>query len=251
MLKHEEFVSLIWGIHPIEEALAERKIFNKILINKEVHSDAIDNIFKLCRQLQIPIQKVPVQKLNSLTRKNHQGIIGLMSPVPFYKLEQIIPMVYEAGKMPLILILDGVTDMRNFGAIIRSAAAFSVDAIVIPEIGAAPVTADTIKTSAGAIFKVKICKERNFKKAINYLQESGVQVIAATEKSEKMVSEIDFQQPTAIVMGSEDTGISLPVLQMVNDKVRISIDRSVDSLNVSVATAIMLYETRRSRNDIL
>jgi len=239
---------LIWGIHPIEEALAERKNFNKILINKEIHSEAMDNIFKLCRQLQIPVQKVPVQKLNSLTRKNHQGIIGLMSPVPFYKLEQIIPMLYEAGKMPLILILDGVTDMRNFGAIIRSAAAFGVDAIVIPEIGGAPVTADTIKTSAGAIFKVKICKERNFKKAFNYLQESGVQVIAATEKSEKMISEIDFYQPTAIVMGAEDTGISNVLLQLVNEKVRIPIVNTIDSLNVSVAAAIILYEAKRDSN---
>lgn len=245
MQKHEEFVSLIWGIHPIEEALAERKNFNKILINKDIHSESMDSIFKLCRQLRIPIQKVPVQKLNTLTRKNHQGIIGLMSPVPFYKLEQIIPMVYEAGKMPLILILDGVTDMRNLGAIIRSAAAFGVDAIVIPEIGGAPVTADTIKTSAGTIFKVKICKERNFKKAINYLQESGVQVIAATEKSDEIVSEIDFHQPTAIVMGAEDKGVSNVLLQLVDKKVRIPIDRRVDSLNVSVATAIMLYEAKR------
>jgi len=124
-----------------------------------------------------------------------------------------------------------------------------VDAIVIPEIGGAPVTADTIKTSAGAIFKVQLCKERNFKKAINYLQESGVQVIAATEKSKKMVSEIDFRQPTAIVMGAEDTGISNALLQLVNEKVRIPIVNSIDSLNVSVATAIMLYEAKRNCNN--
>ncbi len=247
MQQTEDFKSLIWGIHPIEEAIEDRKSFNKILINKEIHSDAIVNILTLCRQFHIPVQKVPVQKLNSLTRKIHQGIIGLMSPVLFYDIDKIIPMVYEAGRTPLVLVLDGITDMRNFGAIIRSAAGFGVDAIVIAEIGGAPVTADTIKTSAGTIFKVKICKERNLKGTIRFLKDSGLQVIAATEKAKKILTAVDFDRPTAIIMGAEDTGISPALMQTVDEMVRIPIVKEVNSLNVSVATALMLYEARIKR----
>ncbi len=245
MPKYENFNSLIWGIHPVEEALEERKSFNKVLINKELKSEALDKIAATCRQLHIPVQRVPAQKLNSLTRKNHQGIIGLMSPVTFYKTDQIIPILYESGRTPLILVLDGITDMRNFGAIIRSAAAFDVDAIVIAEIGGAPVTADTIKTSAGAIFKVKICKERNLKGTVKFLQDSGLQVVAATEKAKQSLTSIDFDRPTAIIMGAEDTGVSPALLQAVDEIVRIPIAKGVDSLNVSVATAVVLYEARR------
>ncbi len=247
MQQFEDFTSLIWGIHPIEEALEGRKPFNKILINKEIHSESIDNIIKQCRQLHITIQKVPIQKLNSLTRKNHQGVIGLMSPVTFYRIDAIIPLLYESGKTPLILMLDGITDMRNFGAIIRSAVAFGVDAIVIPEIGGAPVTADTIKTSAGTIFKMKICRERNLKQTIKFLHESGLQIVAATEKAEKLLTAIDFDRPTAIIMGAEDTGISSALLQLVDETVCIPIAKGVNSLNVSVATAVVLYEVRRGR----
>ncbi|HIE15640.1 MAG TPA: 23S rRNA (guanosine(2251)-2'-O)-methyltransferase RlmB [Bacteroidales bacterium] len=246
MNQSENFRSLIWGVHPVEEALLARKSFNKILVNKEIRSSTFDNIFKMCRQLHIPIQKVPVQKLNSLTRKKHQGIIGLMSPVFFYKIDQILPTFFETGKHPLVLILDGVTDMRNFGAVIRSAAAFDVDAIIIHEVGGPPVTADTIKTSAGTIFKVKICKERYLKKTVSFLKNSGLQVIAATEKSENVLSSVNFELPTAIIMGAEDKGISSDLLKTVHKTVKIPINKNIDSLNISVAAGIILYEVRRT-----
>lgn len=245
MQNSEIFKSLIWGIHPIEEALQEAKPFNKILLNKDLQQEKFATILDLARQRKVIIQKVPIEKLNRLTQRNHQGIVGMMSPVTFYSIEQIIPGIFEQAKTPLVLVLDGVTDMRNFGAIIRSAAAFNVDAIVVPEKDSAPVTADTIKTSAGNIFKIKICREYSLKKAVNFLKLSGLQIIAASEKAEKKIKDIDFHLPTAIVLGAEDKGISQPLLSLIDVHTKIPIAAGVNSLNVSVASAIFLYESRR------
>jgi 23S rRNA (guanosine2251-2'-O)-methyltransferase len=199
------------------------------------------------KQHQITFQYVPVEKLNRLTTKNHQGVAGYISSITYHKIQDIVPTIFEEGKVPLILILDRITDVRNFGAIARTAECSGVQAIVIPAHGAAQINADAMKTSAGALNKVPVCREENLKTVIHFLKECGLQIVSCTEKASDYYFQMDFTVPTAIIMGSEENGISNEYLQKSDAKAKIPLMGEIGSLNVSVATGIILYEAVSQR----
>ena len=247
MRNNSGFKNIVFGIWPIVEALREAKSFNKILIQKGNKSEEIGEILRLCRKLEIPIQTVPVQKLNRITKKNHQGIIGFTSPIDFLSLEEVISRIYEEGRYPFLLILDRITDVRNFGAICRTAEAAGVDAIIFPEKESAMIGPDAIKTSAGAIFNLDFCREKDLLESVEHIKNSGIKIVSCTEKTDKSYKELDFKGPIALVMGSEEDGISEEILKISDIKSSIPMLGKTKSLNVSVACGILLYEIVASR----
>ncbi|WP_347374204.1 23S rRNA (guanosine(2251)-2'-O)-methyltransferase RlmB [Aequorivita sp. Q41] len=238
----------IFGIYPIKEALASKVVFDKVYVQKGIESDKIDWLIKDLEKENIQVNLVPFEKLNRLTRGNHQGIVALTSPVAFHTLEAVVEKALEAEKTPLFLILDQITDVRNFGAILRTAECTGVDAVIIQKTGGAPVSGDTVKTSAGAIFKIPICKVEHIKDAIFYLQGSGITTLAATEKTNDQIYSLDLKIPLAIIMGSEGKGVSKSVLSLVDQKASLPLLGEINSLNVSVACGAFLYEVVRQRN---
>ena len=238
----------IFGIYPIQEALASNIILDKVYIQKGISSDKIDLLLAQLEKKNISISSVPMEKMNRLTRGNHQGIIALTSPVPFHSLESIVEKVLSGSKTPLFLILDQITDVRNFGAILRTAECTGVDAVIIQKSGGAPISGDTVKTSAGAIFKMPICKVDHIKDAIFYLQGSGITTLAATEKTKNTIYSSKLNTPLAIIMGSEGKGIAPSVLNLVDEKASLPLLGEINSLNVSVACGAFLYEVVRQRN---
>jgi len=243
----KNFSNYAYGIRPIIEAIESGKEIEKVFIQNGLSGQLMGELLSLCKEREIPYQNVPIHKLNRLTTKNHQGAIASISPVTFSNVENIVPFLFEQGKTPLFLILDRISDVRNFGAICRTAECAGVDAIVIPFKGGAQINADAIKTSAGAIYNIPICRAKDLKKVINYLKLSGLQIVACTEKGDSYYSEIDLTPPTAIIMGSEEDGISPEYLKLSDVKTRIPISGTVKSLNVSVAAAILTYEAIRQR----
>lgn len=201
----------------------------------------------LARRYQIPMQRVPVEKLNRITRKNHQGVIALLSAVTYQKLEHVVPQLYEDGIQSFMLVLDGVTDVRNFGGMARTAECCGVNAIVIPEKGSVTVNGDAVKTSAGALNYLPVCRERNLYDAVRFLKDNGYQVVAATEKADYNYTRGNYTGPVAIVMGAENCGISPDVLKLCDTKVSIPMFGHIGSLNVGVAAAVMMYEVVRQR----
>ncbi|MDE6217416.1 MAG: 23S rRNA (guanosine(2251)-2'-O)-methyltransferase RlmB, partial [Muribaculaceae bacterium] len=195
----------------------------------------------------IVVQRVPVEKLNRITMKNHQGAVALISPVEYYHLDDVVRQLFEDGKNPLLLLLDGVTDTRNFGAMARTAECAGVDAIVIPERGSASVTPEAVKASAGALFHIPVCRVKSMSEAVGYLHDSGYRVVGASEKGAHDYTQADFTVPVAIVMGAEDTGISEDVIRRADDLVAIPIIGNIGSLNVSVAAGVIIYEAVRQR----
>lgn len=247
MEEKETTQEMVYGIRPLMEALVSEKEIEKVFLQKGMGGKTFHELMPMLREREIPYQLVPIEKLNRITRKNHQGVIAYISPVTFYNVEQLLPGIYEAGRSPFILILDKVTDVRNFGAILRTAESAGVDAVLIPSKGAAQLNSGTIKSSAGAIYKVPICREHNLKEAINFLKNSGLRVAAVTEKAEKVHFDEQLTGPLALVMGSEGEGISGEYLKLADVKVRIPMLGTIASLNVSVATAVLLYEVIRQR----
>lgn len=239
--------SRIYGIRAVIEAINSKSTIDKIFIQKGLGGSLYKELESLIRENGINFSYVPIEKLNRLTRNNHQGVIANISPIEFYNFETLVEEVLEKKEAPLFLLLDQLSDVRNFGAIIRTAECTGVDGIVIQKKGAAPVTEDTIKTSAGAAFKVPIAKIDHLKDAVYYLQSSGIQVIAATEKTEHSIYDINFKVPCAIIMGSEDTGISPSILKTADHKAKLPLLGEIASLNVSVACAVFLYEAVRQR----
>ncbi|HPF96157.1 MAG TPA: 23S rRNA (guanosine(2251)-2'-O)-methyltransferase RlmB [Mangrovimonas sp.] len=239
--------TLIFGIHAISEAIQSGKTLDKVFLQSNSHSSGLKELEHLLKKHKINVAYVPVQKLNKLSNKNHQGAIAFISPVEFYSLENLVFEVQESGQTPLFLILDQITDARNFGAIIRTAECTGVHGIIIQNKGGAPVTGDTIKTSAGAVFNVPICKVDHIKDALFYFQASGIKVIAATEKTDSLIYDADFKNPCAIVMGSEGKGVSDSVLKLVDEKAKLPMHGGISSLNVSVACGAFLYEVVRQR----
>jgi len=239
--------TLIFGIRAIIEAIKSGKTIDKLFIQKGLQGEIAKELLSLARQQQLMINYVPVEKLNRITTKNHQGAVAYTSPIDFYDLENLVMQVIESGKTPLFLILDQISDVRNFGAIIRTAECTDVHGIIIQKKGGAPISADTIKTSAGAVFNVPICKVDHIKDAIFYFQASGIQVIAASEKSTETIYQKDLTIPTAIIMGSEGKGISHSVLKLVDHQAKLPMLGEIGSLNVSVACGAFLYETIRQR----
>ncbi len=250
MEKENNQSDLVFGIRPLIEAIEAGKQIDNVFIQDGLRGELINDLKRMMQKRGIIYKQVPVEKINRITHKNHQGVIGFVSPVSFYRLEDIITSVFEAGKSPLILILDRITDVRNFGAIARSAACAGVDAIVIPSRGASPINSDALKTSAGALYSMPICKEHNLKSAIDYLKDSGLQIMAVTEKASDLYYQADFSGPAALIMGSEEDGISPEYLKLADARIRIPIQGQIGSLNVSVATGIVLFEAAKQRLSI-
>ena len=238
---------MVFGLRPLIEAIEAGKPIDKLFFQKGLKGDLAKELSNLCRHHRIPVQFVPVEKLNRITRKNHQGVIGFIAPVHFHALEDLLPNLFERPKAPLLIVLDGVTDVRNFGSIARSAECAGADAIVIPQKGSAQVNADAVKTSAGALFNIPICKEADLRQSVRFLQHSGVQVVACTEKAEKHYFEVDFTLPTALILGAEDMGISTAHLKVADHLARIPMQGNTGSLNVAVAGGVILFEALRQR----
>jgi len=239
---------IIFGIRAVIEAVQAGKTIDKLLIKKDLQGELIKELFAVVKEYQIPLQRVPVERLNRITRKNHQGVLAFVSAITYHRLEDIIPFIFEQGKDPFIVLLDGITDVRNFGAIARTCECAGVHAIVIPSKESVSVNADAIKTSAGALHIIPVCKEKTINRAIHFLKDCGITVIAASEKGTKNYTETSYTGPTAIVLGAEDTGVSPENLRICDEIVKIPLFGTIGSLNVSVAASILVYEGVRQRN---
>jgi 23S rRNA (guanosine2251-2'-O)-methyltransferase len=238
---------LLFGIRAIIEAVKSGKEIDKLFLQAGIKGELISELKAIVAAHQIPYQYVPIEKLNRLTPKNHQGAVCFVSPIAYQHIETILPGIYEKGEVPLILILDRITDIRNFGAIARTAECAGVHALIIPSRGAAQINGDAIKTSAGALHKIPVCKEENLKATIEFLKDSGVQIIACSEKTDKDYYTADMTGPVALIMGSEEDGISAEYLKRCDATVKIPLYGTIDSLNVGVATGIVLFEGMRQR----
>lgn len=237
----------IFGIRAVIEAIESGKTIDKVFLQKGLRGELFSELDSLIRQQSINVSYVPIEKLNRLTNKNHQGAVAQISPIDFHDLEDLVINVIESGKTPLFLLLDQISDVRNFGAIIRTAECTGVDGIIIQKKGAAPINGDTVKTSAGAVFKVPVCKVDHIKDAMFHLQASGIKVIAATEKTDNTVYDVSFKEPCAIIMGSEGKGISPSIIKLADDRAKLPMYGEIGSLNVSVACGAFLYEAVRQR----
>jgi 23S rRNA (guanosine2251-2'-O)-methyltransferase len=238
----------IFGTRAVIEAINTGKNIEKVFIKTGLNNELYQQLILLIKENEIAFQFVPLEKINRITRKNHQGVLAFISPIEFTSIEMLLPVLFEKGREPLLLILDQITDVRNFGAIVRSAECAGVDAIIIPEKGMARIGADAIKTSAGALHHVPICKVPNLFRTIQYLKDSGIQIVAATEKANKIYTQGNFKIPLAIVMGSEESGISQTILNICDQQLKIPLFGNIESLNVSVSAALMIYEAVRQRN---
>ena len=246
-MEFENKTDLVFGIHPILEGLKSGENFDKLLILNSLRTPQAKEIMSLAKEIGISINKVPQQKLDRVTRKNHQGIIGFIAPVEFQSIENILPEVFAQGKVPFLLILDRISDVRNFGAIVRTAECAGVDAIIIPKKGAAQINGETIKTSTGSIFNIPICKVSGLDSIIPFLKESGIHLVACTEKAEINYTEINYTIPLGIILGSEESGIAISNITKCDSKVKLPLVGKTKSLNVSVAGGIIMYEVIRQR----
>ena len=237
----------IFGIRAIIEAINANESIDKLFLQKGLSGDLFKELEALVKAKRLNASYVPVEKLNKLTSNNHQGAVAQIAPITFYDLETLFDEVSAKKEKPLFLILDQLSDVRNFGAIIRTAECTGVDGIIIQKKGGAPINGDTIKTSAGAVFKMPICKVDHVKDALFYFQASDVKVIAATEKTDNTIYDVSFNEPCAIIMGSEGRGINPSVLKLANEKAKLPLLGDIESLNVSVACGAFLYEALRQR----
>ena len=240
---------MVFGIRAVIEAIQADKEIDKILVKRELQGDLSRELFEVLKGRDIPVQRVPAERLDRLTRKNHQGVIAFIPAITYERLENIIPFVYEQGKNPFIVLLDGVTDVRNFGAIARTCECAAVDAVIIPARGSASVNADAVKTSAGALHTLPVCREQNLRSTLQYLKDSGFRIVAATEKGDYDYTKADYTGPLCIIMGAEDTGVSYENLALCDEWVKIPMLGTIESLNVSVAAGILVYEAVKQRNN--
>lgn len=232
----------IYGIHPIEEALREGVNFEKIFLQKGSSHRPLTNIFKICRDRGIQVSHVPLQKLNRLTRNNHQGVVGIVSLIEYHDFREIVTRAMEEGRNPKILVLDHITDVRNFGALARTAYCFGFDCIVIPDKGAASINEDAMKTSAGALNSIPVCKSGNLITDAEELKQMGLQILCGTEKGKVPLSQIEVKDtPVALIMGSEEKGIHPAIIKGADHHFFIPMTENLDSLNVSVAGGISMY----------
>ncbi len=238
---------IVYGVRAVVEAIETGKSVDKILLKTKIKSENKRQILSLAKQMQIPVQFVPSEKLDKITKSNHQGVIAFISPIEYYRTEDIVQKLYEDGKVPLLLILDGVTDVRNFGAIARTAECAGVHAIVIKDKGSVRITQDAIKTSAGALFNIPVCRTSSLANTIKYLKNSGLNIVAASEKGSVYHFEHDFTVPVAIIMGSEGFGISNDLLKLSDKVIKIPILGKIESLNVANAASVIIYEAVRQR----
>lgn len=240
--------NFIYGIRAVIEAVREGKDIDKLMVQEGIAGNLFNELKNICKEHRVPYQFVPAQKLNRITRSNHQGVIAFISEITFDDIESVLQGIFESGKTPLLMILDRITDVRNFGAICRTAECAGVQAIILPSRGAAQINADAVKTSAGAIHKLPLCRSSNLKETIYYLKDSGVQIVGCTEKTNHLYTTVDMTTPTAIVMGSEENGISSEYLKLCDKKAKLPLLGTIESLNVSVSAGIILYEAIRQRS---
>lgn len=239
----------IYGIRAVMEAIQEEKEIDRVMLRQGIKGELFQQLFSLIRERDIQFQYVPDEVFKPVSDKNHQGVLAEVTPIPYQEIEAVLDGVVARNEVPLILILDRVTDVRNFGAIARSAECAGVHAIVIPSRNSAKISSDAIKTSAGALYHIPVCRVANLKKTVRTMKfDYGIQVYAASEKAEKNYTEIDMVHPTAIIMGSEGKGIDESLLAIVTEKMRIPMRGQIESLNVSAAASIMIYEALRQRN---
>lgn len=239
--------NVVFGIRAVLEAIQSGKNIEKVLLKTGLQGSLYQELFKAIQKSDIPVQRVPSERINHYSTGNHQGVVALISPVEYQVLEEVVQKVLETGQTPLVLVLDGITDVRNFGAIARTAECAGVDAIVIPEKGSAPINGDAIKTSAGALYRVPVCRASKLWYSMKFLKESGFTVVGATEKGTLDYREATYSGPLAIVMGAEDKGINPQILKMCDALVSIPLKGEIGSLNVSVAAGILIFEALRSR----
>lgn len=240
--------NLIYGHHPVTEAIRAGKAVEKVYFQQGVRGDLEKEVRHLTKEYGIPLQVVPREKLNKMTKGAHQGVVAYLALVEFLSLEDVLPFIFEQGETPLLVMLDGITDVRNFGAICRSAECAGAHAVIIGQSGSAPANEEAMKASAGALARVRICRVRSLFSTVELLQESGVQVVAtALSDRSRPVFQADFTLPTAILMGSEGEGVHTKLLKMADEVVKIPQATDFDSFNVSVATGIVLYEAMRQR----
>ncbi len=238
---------MVFGIRAVIEAIRSGKEIESLYLQRGIGSGLLNELKGLLNEYGIVAQQVPIEKLNRITPKNHQGVIAIISPIVYQKIENIVPEIFEKGEVPLLLVLDGITDVRNMGAIARTAECAGVHAIIIPAKGSAQINADAIKTSAGALYKIPVCRHDNFMQTIRFLQESGLQLVACTEKTKEDIYSPDYTSPTAIIMGSEEDGIRNELIRIADHLAKIPMFGEIESLNVSVSTGVILYEAIRQR----
>jgi 23S rRNA (guanosine2251-2'-O)-methyltransferase len=233
---------LTFGIRSVIEAIKQGKTINKILLQKGLSGELIKELLALVHKENILVQKVPVQKLNHMVKKNHQGVIAMISPVAYHQIDWLVQQVYEKGEDPFILILDRVKDVRNFGAIARTAECFGVHAIVIPSKDSALITNDAVKTSAGALFKIPVCKVTSLNAAVDFLKGCGLKIFTCTEKSDTLINKVETTGPKALIMGSEQDGVDSQLIKASDVNFKIPMTGSIASLNVSVACGIAIHK---------
>lgn len=246
--KGENAKDFIFGTRAVIEALKAHKELDKILVNKELNNELIKELLGWAKTENIPIVRVPEAKLNRITRKNHQGVVAHISAVSYASLDNVIEECYTKGVAPLILVLDRITDVRNFGAIARTAEVAGIHALVIPEKGSAQINSDAVKTSAGALNFLPVCRVKNLYYTVKDLKKMGLNVVSATEKTERKMYDADFRLPTALILGSEEDGISNELMGITDEFVGIPMSGNIESLNVSVAAAVLIYEAIRQRS---
>ena len=237
----------IYGIHAVLEALEAGKDIDKIFLSKTLNDETAKEIMDSARQLGVPVQRVPVQKIDRITRRNHQGVLAMMAAVTYYRVEDLVPQLFDEGQNPFIIVLDGVTDVRNFGAVARTCECAGVSAIVIPDRESVSVNADAVKTSAGALNYLPVCREHNLVSAVKLLRDSGFRIVGTSDKSQIPYTQGNYTGPVAIVLGAEDKGISPEIMKLCDTQVMIPEFGHINSLNVSVAGGIMIYEVVRQR----
>ena len=239
--------SIIIGRQPLIELLQSGKAIDKILFQKNISGDAVGIVRDLAKEKNIPIQYVPVEKLNSVTRANHQGMIAFAALVKYIELQQVIDHVVGAGEVPLFIILDSITDVRNIGGIARTAVCCGAQAIIIPDKGVGALNEEAMKSSAGALEKINICRVNSLMKAVDDLHMNGIKVFASEMTAQKNLHELDFKEPSAIIMGSEERGVFPGLIKISDESFKIPMKRDFESLNVSVATGMILYEAMKQR----
>ncbi len=248
MTEPSEKQNIVFGLRPVIEAINGNKEIEKIFIQDNLKGDLIGELMKLIHKHRITHVKVPVQRIERFTRQNHQGVVALMSPVEYQDIREVIARVKAAGEVPFVLVLDGITDVRNFGAIARTAECAGVHALVLPEKGSVKITADAIKTSAGALFRVPVCRSANLYYVLAGLKGEGFIIAAVSEKGGEDYRKVDYKGPAALILGAEDRGISPQLLKLADAHVSIPVLGAIGSLNVSVAAGIMVYEVVRHRS---
>jgi 23S rRNA (guanosine2251-2'-O)-methyltransferase len=238
----------LFGRHPVLDAIKSGLAFEKIFFQQGTRGEFEKELRKYTKENNIPVQMVPKEKLDKMVKGNHQGIVGLVALIPYYRLTDVLGNIYEKGNAPLLLVLDGITDVRNIGAIARTAECMGVDALIVPHRGSGQINPDAVKSSAGALLRMTVCRETSLVNAVESIKLSGIQIVASRlDPDAKKSFEIDFSLPTALILGAEDSGVSHALLKLADQQCIIPQLSTFDSLNVSVAAGMLLYEVTRQR----